>query len=132
MVESLRIRTFKSRVWRGKYTFGTIWIREGLSKKEKVEVLNHELQHHKFYTNNAIGKFLNHFLQRRFYYGYAVLLGLTWVLFPLIYLLACVPLFIIDFHECATSMRYPSKLSFLLAFVEIVGLYSLFWLRIMF
>ena len=131
MVENLKIRTFNSRFWRGRYTPGTIWVREGLSKKEKIKTLKHELQHHKFYTNNAVGKILSRFLRRRFYCGYAVLLGLLWILFPSIYLLACVPLFLIDSHECLTSLQYPGKLSFLLAFSEMIGLYSLFWVRVM-
>lgn len=44
------VKPFKSKVWRGKYSPGVLWVREGLSPEEHAQTLKHELRHHRFYV----------------------------------------------------------------------------------
>jgi hypothetical protein len=126
----LEIRTFKSRIWKGRFTPNTIWLREGLSEKEKHEVMRHEFAHYWFYTSNRLGRFLCPLHKMQFLCPYATLVGLMLLFFPLLYLAVCFPLFIMNCHEIATSLRYGGKLSSTFAFIEIFGLACLLWVRL--
>jgi len=132
MVETIQIKTFKSRFSKGKYDLQrkTIFIREGLTKEERRLTFKHELEHHYFYTRNFIGKMLSFLYKRKQFTVYLVALAMAWVFFPLLYLILLTPLFLDNLHEMTTSIIHPSKLSFSVAFSFTVAMYSAFWIRL--
>ncbi|MEM3597170.1 MAG: hypothetical protein QXJ53_03475 [Candidatus Bathyarchaeia archaeon] len=126
MVEVLRIRTFKSRFWRGAYSpkTRTIYLNEKLTESEKVETLKHELAHHHFYTQTALGRFLRQFRYKRVLIPYALTLLNAWLFFPIAYLPLTIPIILEFLHECITNLKHGfSWLSFSFAF-------SMLWLTL--
>jgi len=132
MVETIHIKTFKSRFSKGKYDLHRkiIFVREGLSSEEKSLTLRHELQHFWFYERNGLGRFLAFLFKRKHFCAYLIVLITAWLFFPLLYLIVLTPLFLDNLHEMTTSIIYPSKLSFSLAFCFSVAMYSAFWIRL--
>jgi hypothetical protein len=125
----VNVRRFKSKFLMGNYTPGIIWIREGLSEADYQNTFNHEYKHHLFFSKH---RYLQPFLSSRFQICYLMMLCAVWVIHPILYLIAAIPLSIICLHEIHVSIQKPSYSLYSLLFfgLALTFLSFMLWYRI--
>ena len=129
MVNAVDVRRFKSRLFLGKYTPNTIWIRQDLSEVALKNTFNHEYKHHLFFSKH---RFLRPFLYSRFNICYLTLLCAAWLIHPILYLTVIIPCAIVCLHEVHVSIQKTSfAIGSLLLYGSTLTLMSvMLWLRI--